>query len=79
MKTKNRMILLYASLIDTLNTADTKTVDKSEIVPPYVFEDQDAAGEVDYDGLMAEIMHVLDLLHDKVTDLVGMYEDLSDE
>jgi len=73
------MILLYASLIETLNTADRKTVDKSEIVPPYVFEDQDAAGEVDYDGLMAEMMHVLDLLHDMVTDLVGLFEDLRED
>tara|TARA_B100000242_G_scaffold271261_1_gene223367 strand:+ start:1357 stop:1596 length:240 start_codon:yes stop_codon:yes gene_type:complete len=71
MKTKNRLIKLYSNLINTWNVIDPKAVDKSEIVPPYVFEDQEIAGEVDYDGLMAEIEFVRDCLDEAITEVVS--------
>jgi putative methionine-R-sulfoxide reductase with GAF domain len=71
MKSKNRLIKLYSNLIHTWNVIDPKAVDKSEIVPPYVFEDQEIAGEVDYDGLMAETEFVRECLDEAITELVS--------
>jgi len=65
----NNQIEAYDRLVGMMSQGNSKWVDKSEVVPPDVFREQDEKGQLDKESLAQEIGFIAEMIVEFASDI----------